>query len=153
MTITVADLLRRKKIDHPICIDQSATVLEALKLLAKENIGCLVVAGPNYSLQGMFSERDNARKIELVDRHADSTIVSEVMTLASETFKVGLGDSLEHCLETMRDKNIRHLPVVTNTGEAETVIALISIRDVVVTLYEEHKATAEELQHYVTANR
>jgi CBS domain-containing protein len=153
MSITVADLIRQKDLKYPIVVSENETVLTALELLAKHNIGCLIVTGPNFSLQGIVSERDCVRKVELKGRRAESTKVSEIMTSHADTIKVTMEAKLEDCLREMKKHNIRHLPVIGDAGETEKVIGLISMKDVIEALLKENSDLVVELQHYVTGSR
>jgi len=60
---------------------------------------------------------------------------------------VGPDDSVEGCMALMSDKHVRHLPVV----EADTVIGLVSIGDVVKALLHEQQFFINQLERYITA--
>ena len=121
---TVKDILEFREVGSLVSTFPESTVVEALKLLAKGNFGALtVVQGEN--LVGIFSERDYARKVSLLGKTAETTLISEIMT--PNPICVTENDSLEHCMKLMSDRGFRHLPVVSN-GK---LLALISIRDAV----------------------
>ena len=98
----------------------------------------------NDQLSGIFSERDYARKVVLVNRNSRETLISEIMTEAVIT--VSPNDSIEHCMERMSEKKIRHLPVADN-GK---VIGIISIGDVVTAIIESQKETISLLHDYIS---
>jgi CBS domain-containing protein len=52
---------------------------------------------------------------------------------------------LQDCMRLMTAQRIRHLPVV----EAERVIGMISIGDLVKAVIEEQQQTIEQLEHYI----
>ena len=92
-----------------IFITSTITVYEALKIMGENNIGALLVI-EDGSLKGIISERDYARKIALQGKRSHDTLVAEIMT--KSLYTVGLQDTIETCMELMRDKHIRHLPVL-----------------------------------------
>jgi len=137
----VQTILKNKK-KLLISINGSTTVFDALKLMGEYNIGALLII-EDEKLLGIFSERDYARKIALKGKNSHESLVSEIMT--TEVFTIGLEDSLEKCMEMMRDKHIRHLPVVENNK----AVGMISIGDVVNAIIEAQKATINHLETYI----
>ena len=121
---TVAEILRVKPHAAVYSVSPDTTVLEAVKLLAEKGIGALLVLEKGR-LVGIVSERDYARKVELLQRSAFSAKVSEIMT--SEVITVGPRDSMQFCMQLMTDRHLRHLPVLAE-GE---LIGLLSIGDLV----------------------
>ena len=75
---TVAELLRVRP-SRVVSVRPDQSVLEAIKVLAEENIGAAIVMVGDR-LVGIFSERDYTRKIVLKGRSSDTTRVEEVMT-------------------------------------------------------------------------
>ena len=76
---TVAELLRPSPRGAVIAVQPEDAVLEAIKILAAENIGAAVVMTGDR-LAGIFSERDYTRKVILKGRSSDTTRVEEIMT-------------------------------------------------------------------------
>ena len=62
-----------------ISVSQDATVYDALALMARHDIGALVVIDGD-GIAGMFTERDYARKVILLGKSSRETLVGEVMT-------------------------------------------------------------------------
>jgi CBS domain-containing protein len=127
-----------------VSISSAATVFEALELMARHDVGALVVMDPD-GLAGMFSERDYARKVILHGKLSKELAVSEIMTPRVQC--VGLDDSVEACMALMTDKRIRHLPVV----DQGTVVGVVSIGDVVKALLHEQQFVITQLERYITA--
>ena len=75
---TVRDMIRKKG-RKVFAVAPDATVFEALDLMAKHNIGALLVM-TGEEMVGIVSERDCVRKVELMGRNAKDTKVSEIMT-------------------------------------------------------------------------
>jgi CBS domain-containing protein len=137
------DLLRGRESNEIYSISADATVFEAQKSLAKYNIGALLVMDPAGQIEGILSERDVVRKLDLQNNMADKTKVGEIMT--SKVLYVEAGDSLEDCMALMNEKGIRHLPVFENGA----LIGLVSIRDVLRTIISEQQIVISHLEHYI----
>ena len=75
---TIGQLLESKGKDI-WSIVPNATVFEALRVMAKKNVGALLVIDKE-KLVGIFSERDYARKIILEGKSSKDTAVGELMT-------------------------------------------------------------------------
>ena len=127
-----------KKGHDVLTISPDATVYEALVLMAKDNVGCLLVMVEDQ-IAGIFSERDYARKLILKGKTSKETPVSEVMT--TQVYVVDKGKTLEECMALMTAKRVRHLPVV----ESNKLIGIISIGDVVKGVIDENEHEIEHL--------
>jgi CBS domain-containing protein len=139
---TVRDMIRRKG-SEVYSVDPDATVYEALALMSKQNTGAvMVISGKN--VDGILSERDCVRKVELLGKTARNTRVSEIMT--SKVVYVEAGQQLEECMALMIDKNIRHLPVF----DGKELLGLISVRDVLKEVVDVQKFMISQLEHYIT---
>ncbi len=123
-------------------VTRDMTVYAALEKLAEHSVGALMVLDGNR-LVGVFSERDYTRKITLQGRNSKETLVSEIMT--SNVFTVDSNTRTHDCMVLMSDKKIRHLPVM----DGDTVLGMISIRDIMNDVIAEHVGTIEELQRYI----
>ena len=75
---TVRDMIR-KKATTIFSVTPDATVLEALKIMEQQNIGAVMVLRSG-KVEGILSERDIVRKVELVGKTARDTLVGEIMT-------------------------------------------------------------------------
>ena len=104
---TVRDMIRRKG-GEIYSITPDSTVYEALELMARHNTGALMVVSGS-KVEGIVSERDCVRKVDLAGKNAKTTQISEIMT--SKVIYIEANQPLEECMALMIDKNIRHLPV------------------------------------------
>lgn len=140
---TVAQVIQ-DKIGHEIyTISPSATVLEAITLMANKGIGAIVVT-EDTKVVGILSERDYTRKIALMQRTSDHTTVAEIMT--SQVISVTRSHTVEQCLGLMTDGHLRHLPVI----EAENLVGFVSIGDLVKATMEDQRKLIEQLQQYIS---
>ena len=139
---SVAELLKVKP-TRVVSVRPDHTVLEAIKILASEDIGAaIVMTGPKIA--GIFSERDYTRKVVLKGRSSDTTRVEEIMT--PNVIVVSPRTKTRECMKLMTDKNIRHLPVV----DEGRVIGMVSIRDIVGDIIADQDFTIEQLEHYIS---
>lgn len=139
--LTVKEILKRKTGDV-FSATSETTVYDAIKLMSEKNIGALPVVD-GEKLSGIFSERDYARKIVLLNRKSQETLVKEIMTTTVIT--VSPNDSIDDCMEKMSAKRIRHLPVLND----EKLVGIISIGDVVNAIIASQKETIDHLQSYI----
>jgi len=91
----------------------------------------------------VFSERDYTRKIALQGRNSKETRVADIMT--RNVYTVGPTTGTRVCMVLMSDKKIRHLPVV----EGDTVMGMISIRDIMDDIIADHETTIAQLESYI----
>lgn len=139
---TVAHILTVKANQAIYTITPTATVLEAITLMADKGIGALVVTDQE-KVVGIVSERDYARKVALMERSSYATQVHEIMS--SAVLSVTPKQTTEHCMIVMTDNHLRHLPVIEN----EKLLGLISIGDLVKNVIEDQKNLIEQLQSYI----
>ncbi len=139
--LSVKEILKNKN-NEIFAATSETTVYDAIKLMSEKNIGALPVLDGDQ-LSGIFSERDYARKIVLLNRKSQETLVKDIMTATVIT--VSPSDSIDDCMEKMSAKRIRHLPVVQD-GK---MIGIISIGDVVTAIIESQKETINHLQSYI----
>jgi len=138
----VAELLKSKP-PRMVCVKPEDSVLDAIKVLAREDIGAAVVMSGDR-LAGILSERDYTRKVVLKGRSSDSTRVEEIMT--SNVICVSPRARTRDCMALMSEKGIRHLPVV----DEGRVVGMVSIRDIVSDIIADQDFTIEQLEHYIS---
>ena len=139
---TVRDMVRKKGYEV-FTVTPEATVFEALNLMAEHNIGALLVRTGD-EIEGIVSERDCIRKVDVMGRNTKDTKISEIMT--SDVITVDANQPLEECMSLMIDKNIRHLPVC----EGKELLGLLSVRDVLKEVIEVQQMMLSQLERYIT---
>ncbi len=138
---TIKHILDRKSRELAI-IEPEKTVFEALKLMADKNIGSVIVMdGIRYL--GILSERNYARQVVLLNKSSKELAVREIMR--TDLPKLSKNDPIEKCMEIMAQLNVRYLPVVEN----ETLIGLISVKDLLDEVLLHQKDVIENLTHYI----
>ena len=108
-----------------VTIAPSATLAEAVDLLAARRIGAVVVSADGRAPRGILSERDIVRELGKRGTACLGETVDSVMTRA--VFACAPDDSADRVLETMTARRFRHMPVM----DQGVMIGIISIGDVV----------------------
>jgi CBS domain-containing protein len=128
-------------------VSPDGSVLDAVKLLAEKRIGAVVVASADRAVAGILSERDIVRVLattgpDVLDRRVSEVMTRSVVTCSADT-------SIDDLMAMMTRGRFRHLPVV---DDADRLIGIISIGDVVKNHVEEitHEATA--LRDYIATH-
>jgi CBS domain-containing protein len=140
---SVAHILKSKPDSTVYTIAPTASVFDALKLMADKSIGGLVVT-EGEQVVGMMTERDYARKVILVARSSKETPVRAIMT--SQVMYVRPDNTSEDCMRLMTENRLRHLPVM----DGGKLVGLVSIGDLVKDIISEQKFIIEQLEHYIT---
>jgi len=138
---TIKHILDRKSRELAI-IEPEKTVFEALKLMADKNIGSVIVMDGTRYL-GILSERNYARQVVLLNKSSKQLPVREIMR--TDLPKLSKNDPIEKCMEIMTQLNVRYSPVVEN----ETLIGLISVKDLLDEVLLHQKDVIENLTHYI----
>ncbi|MEO8037419.1 MAG: CBS domain-containing protein [Betaproteobacteria bacterium] len=138
---TVQQVLEGKQ-SGVLAVAPTASVYDALKLMADADVGSLVVLEGDR-LAGIFSERDYARKVILFGKSSRETEVREIMT--DKVLCVGPHATMQECMALMTDKRVRHLPVL----EGKKVIGVISIGDAVKETMADQQQTIAQLEQYI----
>lgn len=118
-------------------------VYDAVRYMAERGVGAVPVIDDGQ-LQGMFSERDYARKVILEGKSSRDTPVRVVMT--SPVITIAPNALATEGLALMTRKRIRHLPVL----EKGQLIGLVSIGDLVNVVIGDQQHLIEQLERYVT---
>jgi len=127
-----------------ISVSNNSKIIDALKIMASSNIGCLVVLD-GEKFVGIFTERDYARKIILVGKSSENTVVKEIM--GTDLPILNITDSIEDCSKVMTEKNLRYLPVFENNK----LVNVISQSDIVKYTINAQKILIEHLQEYMNS--
>jgi len=127
-----------------IAVGVDASVQQALELMARHDIGALLVEEGGQPV-GIFSERDFARKAVQLGKACLDEPVRHLMS--DRIISVTLTETVEECMAIMTDRHIRHLPVTDGDGK---VVGFLSIGDMVKETIAEQSFVIEQLTHYIT---
>jgi CBS domain-containing protein len=121
--------LRHLRVKRPVTLAPESTVAEAVELMRRKNIGCIVVT-ERGKVAGIFTERDVLMKVTGTENYEKLT-VGDVMTQRVESFQPD--DSLAFVLNAMHVGGYRHVPVVDEQGRP---VAVISVKDIIAFILE-----------------
>ena len=141
--LTVRDLIRTKDSQQIWSISPDSTVYEALQQLAEKKVGALLVMREGI-IDGILSERDCVRKVDLEDKTSRDVKVSEIMT--SHVLYIDISQPLEECMAVMTEKKVRHLPVF----DGPNLVGIISVGDVLKEIISDQKFMIDQLSRYIT---
>ena len=110
-------------IDELATLDASTKVLDAAKLMAEKNIGCIIVTEKDLPV-GIITERDFVRRIVAQEIPHQSPIV-EVMTTPLIT--IDPDETVWEAAQIMKTNNIHKLPV----QKAHKIMGIITTTDLV----------------------
>jgi CBS domain-containing protein len=125
MLQTVEALVQDRQADTIIVVAASATVAEAVDVMAAREVGAVLVKNEEQLFAGIFSERDLLVRVVQAGRDPKQTPLSMVMT--RDIRFVSPGTTIEAALSLMYVHRFRHLLVI----EGPKVFGLISMRDLV----------------------
>lgn len=126
-----------------ICIEPSADLATAAKLLSTHKIGAVLIRGAGGRLSGILSERDIMRAVSEHGAAALTLQVGQVMTRNVAT--CGEDETIASIMERMTAGKFRHMPVVTK----DKLVGLVSIGDVVKQRVEEIESESDALRDYI----
>lgn len=147
----IVETVLRAKGSGVVTARPDISVGEAACQLAANRIGALVVVdgdGPELRIIGIFSERDIVRVLAGHGENASKLRIREFMSTNVVTCRPS--DTVETLMSVMTNRRVRHLPVL---DDADSLIGIITIGDVVKSRLEEATMVVESLRDYVAAGR
>lgn len=129
-----------------VTIEPTATVHDAVTLMAAKQVGAVVVVNPQKQVIGIFTERDNLLRVSVRRRDLERTRICEVMTSPVET--IPPETNVQTALERMIRCHFRHLPIVDIDNHP---IGIVSIRYLLMRRMSEQRHSMDILAAYVEA--
>ena len=128
-----------------ITIDENSFIINLVKSLNKNKVGCVVVTSMNSNYPvGIVSERDLVRNYEKILN--DNTIkVRDVMT--KNIIFCNKNTSSKELMEIMSENKIRHIPII----EQHKLLGIVSIGDVVNRIIENYAYETKHLREYINS--
>jgi CBS domain-containing protein len=106
-----------------ITVNPPTKIRDAVELMNKNQIGCLVVTRKGKPV-GIMTERDVLKKIVCSCKNPEQTKVSEIMSKPLIVGRVDM-DWLE-AVQLMLDQNIKKLPIL----DGERLVGLVTLTDI-----------------------
>ncbi|MFZ8849212.1 MAG: CBS domain-containing protein [Thermoproteota archaeon] len=118
--ILVKEIMRH---DILVTAKPDEKVIDAVEKMAKYKVGSVIII-ENGKVLGIITERDI---INLVASKKDLNEKLELY-MTQNPITIYFDENLEKAIQIMKEKNIRHLPVVNKEGK---LIGMISARDII----------------------
>ena len=138
----ISDILRTKG-SAVATVTETTTVAALLTELAIQNIGAMVVIGPD-GVQGIVSERDVVRHLHEHGADLLRRPVADIMSPVAVT--CGPQDPVDDLAALMTNNRVRHVPVL----DGGRLAGIVSIGDVVKHRMDELQAERQQLHAYIT---
>ena len=140
--MTIARLIEGRDPSATITCDATASVREAVALLANKRIGAMPVLRDG-EIVGIFSERDVIHQLQnhgpaMLDKPVGDVMTAPAVTVEPET-------EILAALSLMTRRRIRHLPVLSGGR----MVGFISIGDLVKFRIDAVEAEAEQMRVYI----
>ncbi len=128
------DSVSRLGLSDPLVVSPDEPVAQALELMRRDNVGCLVVCQGEHVV-GIFTERDLLRRV-LASGKPLTTPVGECMT--RDPVVVRPKEPVAAAIRRMEEGGYRHLPVVEESGK---LVGVLSVKRIVHYLVEHFPGT------------
>jgi CBS domain-containing protein len=115
----------------PTCAQATETVTQAAQKMAQRNVGSLPICGEDNRLKGVITDRDIVVKVIAENRDPATVRVSELAQ--GEAVTIGADDDAREIFKTMRQHQVRRLPVI----DGHDLVGIVALADVARNLGEE----------------
>jgi CBS domain-containing protein len=140
---TIRDILAVKG-SHVLSINPAATAHDAAVQMHEHKVGSLLVMNGG-TLVGIVTERDILHRVVVPEREPTETQVREIMT--SELVCCQRDTSLEEARGVMKNRRVRHLPVLDDVNE---LCGTVSIGDLNAHEVLHQERTIHVLREYIS---
>ena len=106
------------------CIGENDSILDAAKMMAKNDIGAMPICGEDNRLKGVVTDRDIVVKVIAEGRDPSQVRAGELGE--GKPVTIGADDSVSLAIKTMADHQVRRLPVI----DGHDLIGIVSIGDI-----------------------
>ena len=102
-------------------VDPEATVQAAATQMAELDVGAVLI-GTSEKIDGILTDRDIILRLVVDGRNPADVAVRDVMS--ATVFSCGADDSVEAAFAEMRERQIRRMPVLDETGKPVGIVTL-----------------------------
>jgi CBS domain-containing protein len=107
-----------------VCIGENETLADAARKMRELNVGSLPICGEDNRLKGMVTDRDIV--VRCIAEGGDPTTVRAGELGQGKPVTIGADDPIEEALKTMKEHQVRRLPVI----DGHDLVGIISQADV-----------------------
>ncbi|HEX9701529.1 MAG TPA: CBS domain-containing protein [Rhodospirillales bacterium] len=140
----IPDVVKRQTISS---LKTENTALEAATLMAKANIGAVIILDGKGQLIGIVTERDLTRRVLAKGLDPTKATLAVIMTKNPDTLSPD--DSAVDALELMQARNYRHLPIV----DGGKCVGMVSVRDLYAAAKQSLEESIRETEAFVFGDR
>jgi CBS domain-containing protein len=105
------------------CVGENDTVAQAAKRLKELDVGAMPICGEDNRLKGMVTDRDIV--VEVLAQGKDPESTKAVELGGEEVVTIGADDPVDEALRTMKDHQVRRLPVI----DGHDLVGVVSVAD------------------------
>lgn len=109
---------------NPDYLDGDATITEVAKRLATDSVGAVPICDNTGHLRGVVTDRDVVVSVVAAGKNPDQVKASELVQ--GEAVTIGADDSVDEAIKTMKDHQVRRLPVI----DGRTLVGMVSQADI-----------------------
>jgi CBS domain-containing protein len=113
------------------CARTTDTLTDAARKMRDLEVGALPICGEDERLEGMITDRDIV--VRCIAEGGDPTTTKVESLAQGKPVTIGADDSVEEALRTMRQHNVRRLPVI----DGHELVGMVSQADVAKNLPED----------------
>ena len=106
------------------CVGENETITDAAKQLKDLGVGAMPICGEDDRLKGMLTDRDIVMEVLAEGKDPDEVKAGELGK--GKPVTIGADDSVEQALDTMKEHQIRRLPVI----DGHDLVGIVSIADI-----------------------
>jgi len=143
----LSELLNTKDFKHRVTVTvrPNEAVAAAIHKLIEHDRGSLAVCDNDGKIVGIVTERDIVRKCSAISKEPDKIKIQDIMTT---NIVVGNpDDDLNYAITVMKEKRIRHIPIV---DAEKKVMGMISMRDLLGVQLEQCNIEVRFLADYIS---
>jgi len=105
------------------CVGENDSIADAAKRMKELDVGSVPICGEDDRLKGMVTDRDIV--IEVIAEGKDPASVKAIELGDEEVVTIGADDSVDEALSTMKQHQVRRLPVI----DGHDLVGIVSIAD------------------------
>jgi CBS domain-containing protein len=107
-----------------VCIGENETLADAARKMRELNVGALPICGEDNRLKGIVTDRDIV--VRCIAEGGDPTTVRAGELGQGKPVTIGADDPIEEALQTMKEHQVRRLPVI----DGHDMVGIVSQADV-----------------------
>lgn len=106
------------------CVGENETLAAAARKMRDLNVGALPICGEDNRLKGMVTDRDIV--VQCIAEGGDPQTARAGELGDGKPVTIGADDSIEEALKTMKDHQVRRLPVI----DRHSLVGMVSQADI-----------------------